>query len=124
MAKTKLVPAEQIERQIYVVRGQRVMLDSDLAELYGVPTKRLNEQVRRNRVRFPKDFAFQLTLLELRNLESQNPALDLEHGGRRKLPWVFTEEGIAMLSGVLHSPIAVKMHIEIMRAFVRVRRLL
>jgi hypothetical protein len=118
------VTAEQIEQQIYVVRGLRVLLDSDLARLYGVPTQRLNEQVRRNRERFPSDFAFQLTLQEFRALMSQIATSNEGRGGRRKLPWAFTEQGVAMLSSVLRSPTAVKVIIEIMRAFVRLRRLL
>jgi hypothetical protein len=118
------VTAEEIERQIYVVRGQRVMLDADLASLYGVTTRRLNEQVRRNRERFPDDFAFELTLQEFRNLMSQFATSSSGYGGRRKLPWVFTEQGVAMLSSVLHSPLAIQVNIEIMRAFVRLRRLL
>ena len=118
------IPAEQIERQICIVRGQRVMLDSDLATLYGVPTHRLNEQVRRNRDRFPGDFAFQLTRQEFTALISQIAISNEGRGGRRKLPWVFTEHGVAMLSSVLRSPTAVRVNIEIMRAFVRLRRLL
>jgi hypothetical protein len=119
-----LVPLEQIERSIHVIRGQRVMLDEDLAKLYGVPVKRLNEQVGRNRNRFPTDFAFQLTAQELANLKSQIATSSLTHGGRRKLHWAFTEQGVAMLSSVLRSPTAVRVNIEIMRAFVRLRQLL
>jgi hypothetical protein len=100
------------------------MLDSDLAEMYGVPTFRLNEAVARNREKFPRDFAFQLTLQEFRDLISQIATSSLDHGGRRKLPWVFTEHGVAMLSSVLRSDTAVRVNIEIMRAFVRLRRLL
>lgn len=121
---TIVTTAEQIERSIHVIRGQRVMLDSDLAELYGVLTKRLNEQVARNPERFPGDFAFQLTELEVANLKSQIATSSLGHGGRRKLPWVFTEHGVAMLSSVLRSPTAARVNIEIIRAFVRLRRLL
>jgi hypothetical protein len=119
-----LVSAEGLERQIYTVRGQRVMLDSDLARLYGVPTRRLNEQVRRNRDRFPEDFAFELTSQEFRNLMSQFATSSSGYGGRRKLPWVFTEHGVAMLSSVLRSETAMRVNIEIIRAFVRLRRLL
>src|SRR5439155_736570 len=115
---------EIIERRIFVVRGQRVMIDSDLADLYGVPTHRLNEQVRRNRTRFPKDFTYQLTQQEFTDLISQIATSSSAHGGRRKLPWVFTEQGVAMLSSVLRSPLAIRVNIEIMRAFVRLRRLL
>jgi ORF6N domain len=113
-----------IERRIFVVRGQRVMLDADLAQLYGIPTKVLNQGVMRNRNRFPRDFAFPLTLQEVTDLKSQFVTSSLTHGGRRKLPWVFTEQGVAMLSSVLRSPMAVRVNIEIMRAFVRLRRLL
>lgn len=116
--------AQRIEAQIQVIRGQRVLLDSDLAELYGVETKRINEAVRRNSERFPEDFAFQLSELEFTNLKSQIATSSVSHGGRRKLPWVFTEQGVAMLSGVLNSPTAIQVNIEIMRAFVRMRRLL
>ena len=115
---------EKIERKIYLVRGLKVMLDSDLAELYGVPTRRLNEQVSRNAVRFPSDFMFSLSPEELRNLKSQFATSSLEHGGRRKPTQVFTEQGVAMLSGVLHSERAIRVNITIMRAFVRLRELL
>lgn len=119
-----LAVAEQIETRIHIIRGVRVMLDFQLAELYGVPTMRLNEQVSRNRERFPSDFAFQLTPHEVTDLISQNAISNSSYGGRRKAPWAFTEQGIAMLSSVLRSPTAVKVNIEIMRAFVRLRRLL
>ena len=115
---------ELIERRIHIVRGQRVMLDSDLADLYGVPTHRLNEQVTRNRDRFPDDFSFQLTQQEVANLISQIAISSSGHGGRRKLPWAFTGHGIAMLSSVLNSPTAVRVNIQIIRTFVRMRRLL
>ncbi len=121
---TKIASAELIERRIHIVRGQRVMLDSDLANLYGVPTHRLNEQVTRNRDRFPEDFSFQLTQQEVANLISQIAISSSGHGGRRKLPWAFTEHGIAMLSSVLNSPTAVRVNIQIIRTFVRMRRLL
>jgi hypothetical protein len=122
-AKPLTVSAE-IERAILVIRGQRVMLDSDLARLYGVPTRRLNEQMGRNRDRFPEDFAYQLTQQEFTNLMSQFATSKTGRGGRRKLPWAFTEQGVAMLSSVLNSPTAVKVNIEIMRTFVRIRRLM
>lgn len=118
------IPVEEIERSILVVRGQRVMLDSDLARMYGVATKVLNQAVKRNSKRFPEDFAFPLTLQEVSDLKSQFVTSSLGHGGRRKVPWVFTEHGVAMLSSVLRSPRAVAVNIEIMRAFVRLRRLL
>jgi hypothetical protein len=100
------------------------MLDSDLAKLYGVPTFRLNEQVSRNRERFPDDFAYQLTQHEFTSLISQIAISSSGHGGRRKRPWVFTEQGVAMLSSVLNSPTAVRVNIEIMWTFVRLRRLM
>jgi hypothetical protein len=100
------------------------MLDADLAVLYGVSTKRLNEQVRRNRSRFPDDFMFQLTAEEVRSLRSQFATSKQGRGGRRYAPLVFTEQGIAMLSTVLNSERAIQVNIEIMRAFVRLRRML
>jgi hypothetical protein len=116
--------SEQIERAIQVMRGQRVLLDSDLARLYGVTTMALNQAVKRNAERFPPDFAFRLTQQEFRNLISQTVISSGDHGGRRKLPWVFTEHGVAMLSSVLRSRTAARVNIAIMRAFVRLRRLL
>ena len=109
-----------IERRIYLIREHKVMIDVDLAELYGVSTKRLNEQVRRNQKRFPPDFMFQLTKAEAENLRSQF----LTHGGRRSLPYVFTEHGVAMLSSVLNSERAIEVNIAIMRAFIRLRQML
>ncbi len=100
------------------------MVDSDLAALYGVTTSRLNEQVARNRDRFPEDFAFQLTAQEFTALISQIATSNSGRGGRRKRPWVFTEQGVAMLSSVLRSPTAIEVNIAIMRTFVRVRRLM
>lgn len=112
-----------IEHAIVVVRRQRVMLDSSLARLYGVPVKRLNEQVRRNRDRFPPDFMFQLTADEAACLRSQIATLN--RGGHRKYaPLAFTEQGVAMLSSVLRSARAVRVNIEIMRTFVHLRRML
>jgi hypothetical protein len=117
------VTKNQIENLIYIIRNQRVMLDSDLAVLYGVETKVLNQAVSRNKARFPKDFAFKLTKSEWDFLKSQIVTSKLGRGGRRKLPYVFTEQGVAMLSGVLKSQIAVKANIEIMRTFVNLRNL-
>jgi phage regulator Rha-like protein len=118
-------PAPFIERRIYVIRGQKVMLDSDLAEVYQVATKRLNEAVRRNRERFPEDFMFQLNHAELKNWRSQiatsNPAARM---GIRRPPYAFTEHGVAMLSAVLNSGRAIHMSIVIVRAFVKLRELL
>ena len=118
------VTPERIETMVRVVRGQRVMLDSDLAKLYGVTTKRLNEQVSRNRERFPDDFAYQLTQQKVNALRSQFATSKVDRGGQRYLPWAFTEHGVAMLSSVLRSPTAVRVNIEIMRTFVRLRRLM
>jgi hypothetical protein len=123
-ARRRVATVEEIERSIHVIRGQRVMLDAVLAKLYGVPTKRLNERLARNRDRFPEDFAYQLTQQELTNLKSQIATSRSGHGGRRTRPWVFTEQGVAMLSSVLNSPTAVRVNIEIMRTFVRLRRLM
>ena len=114
------LPVEnKVESLIRVIRGQQVMLDRDLAELYGVETKRLNEQVKRNIERFPQDFMFQLTSNEFDNLKSQIAISSW--GGVRKLPYAFTEQGVAMLSGVLKSSTAVEANIRIMRAFVSMR---
>jgi hypothetical protein len=106
-----------------VIRNVRVMVDSDLVELYGVPVKRLNEQGNRNADRFPENFAFVLAPQEVANLKSQIATSSFEHGGRRKPHRVFTEQGVVMLSSVLRSETAVKVNIEIMRAFIRMRRL-
>lgn len=114
----------EIKDCIYTIRGKQVMLDSDLAKIYGVETKRLNEQVKRNIERFPEDFRFQLTQEELNiiNLRSQNATSKEIHGGRRYLPYVFTEQGVSMLSAVLKSKTAVEISIKIMKAFVEMRR--
>ncbi len=116
------VPAERIERAILVIRGEKVMLDEDLATLYGVTTKRLNEQVKRNIDRFPDTFMFQLTRLEFEDLKSQ--IATSSWGGRRTLPYVFTEHGVVMLASVLNSPTAVAASIEVVKAFVRLRQML
>src|SRR5690349_13299051 len=113
------VVPKDVERRIYIIRGVRVMLDEDLAALYEIPTKALNQAVKRNLERFPGDFAFQLTLQEVRGLRSQFVTSNEGRGGRRYQPWVFTEHGVAMLSSVLRSETAVQVNIEIMRAFVR-----
>jgi hypothetical protein len=117
-----LVPTEVIATKILIIRGKRVMLDSDLAVLYGVKTGRLNEQVTRNIKRFPGDFMFQLTKEEVVNLKSHFATSSW--GGARKLPRVFTQEGVAMLSSVLNSERAIMVNIQIMRAFVQLRRML
>jgi phage regulator Rha-like protein len=112
-----------IEQRIYTIRGVRVMLDSDLATLYGVPTKRLNEQYRRNRKRFPEDFAFQLTAEEANSLRSQI-ATSSSHGGRRYRPYAFTEYGALMAANILNSTRAVQMSIFVVRAFAKMREAL
>jgi len=145
--KTSIVSIELIENRIYIIRGQRVMLDQDLARLYGVETRTLNQAVKRNIERFPEDFMFQLNEQDVESLRSQFVILEkkregsqsevgvlrsqfaiLENEGRGKyskyLPYAFTEQGVAMLSSVLRSPQAVKVNIEIMRAFVRIRHVL
>jgi hypothetical protein len=123
MSSQKTVPGA-IESKIFLIRGEKVMLDSDLAELYQVPTKRLNEQVTRNLDRFPADFMFSISNQELENLKSQIATSSSTWGGRRKPPRAFTEQGIAMLSSVLQSPRAVQVNIRIMRAFVQMRKIL
>ena len=123
MAKKELqalVEEQKILNRIYVVRGQKIMLDEDLAEMYRVETRRLNEQVKRNSKRFPKDFMFTLTAKEYENLKSQN-ATSRSWGGRRKLPNAFTEQGVAMLSSVLNSDVAIEVNIRIIRVFTRLR---
>jgi phage regulator Rha-like protein len=120
----KHLAARPVETLIHVIRGQKVMLDADVAELYGVPTRQLNQAVRRNLDRFPPDFAFILTNQEVAVLRSQIGTSSLRHGGRRYMPHAFTEHGIAMLSGVLHSERAIQVSIFIVRAFVRMRELL
>jgi hypothetical protein len=116
-----MVADEMIVTKIYVLRGQKVMLDEDLAELYQVPTGRLNEQVKRNIARFPADFMFQLTKEEFENLKSQNATSSW--GGRRKLPFAFTEHGVLMLSSVLNSERAVGVNIQIMRIYTKMREM-
>lgn len=121
-----VVPLDRITRAILVIRGHKVMLDADLAGLYGVTTRRLNEQVRRNADRFPDDFAFRLTNQELAILMSQNATSSETpsgHGGRRKLPLVFTEHGAIMAASVLNSPRAVEVSVYVVRAFVQLREL-
>lgn len=124
MAGTSLIPAERIERSIYLIRNEKVMLDRDLAKLYGVPTKALKQAVRRNTDRFPDDFMFLLTPLELQDWRSQFVTSKSERMGLRYPPMAFTEHGILMLSSVLNSVRAVQVNIEIMRAFVRLRQIL
>ena len=123
MADNKIVNADKLQGLIYTIRGVQVMYDNDLAELYGVEIKRLNEQVKRNRERFPEEFMFQLTDEEFAFLRSQNATLETGRGRHRKyLPYVFTEQGVAMLSAVLRSKTAVKISIQIIKAFVAMRK--
>ena len=117
-----LVPAERIQRCIYLIRRRKVMLDSDLAELYGVQTKVLLQAVKRNIERFPPDFMFQLSSSEFRILRSQ--IVTSSWGGRRYAPYAFTEQGVAMLSSVLRSKQAIEINIAIIRVFVRLREVL
>jgi hypothetical protein len=118
------IQLDQIQNMIYIVRGQRVMLDSDLAQLYGVETKALNRQVRRNMIRFPDDFMFQLTKEEYESLKCQIGTSKVGRGGKQKQPLVFTENGVAMLSSVLRSEQAALVNISIMRIFTKLRSFL
>jgi len=117
-----MIPEEVIMSKIYLIRGQKVMLDMQLAELYGIETRRLNEQVRRNLNKFPSDFMFQLNQKEYKNLISQNATSSW--GGRRKLPFAFTEHGVLMLASVLNSDRAVQVNIMIVRVFIKMREIL
>jgi hypothetical protein len=122
MAKKELqafVAEQKILNKIYIIRGQKVMIDEDLSEIYGVETKRLNEQVKRNIKRFPKDFMFEISNREFENLKSQNATSSW--GGRRTLPRAFTEQGIAMLSSILNSDTAIEVNIRIIRVFTKMR---
>ncbi len=122
MESSVLIPDEAILDKILRIRGQKVMLDSDLAQLYGVETRRLNEQVKRNPDRFPEDFMFQLTENEFSNLMSH--IATSSWGGRRKMSYVFTEHGVLMLSSVLSSELAIKVNIQIMRVYTKIRKML
>ena len=125
VSKTSIVPVERIEKAILLVRRQKVMLDADLAALYEVETRVLVQAVKRNLERFPEDFMFQLNKEETGFLTSQIVTLKRGRGQHRKyLPYVFTEQGVAMLSSVLRSPRAIQVNIEIMRAFIRLRQML
>jgi hypothetical protein len=125
MASKQLpIPVERIEKAILLVRGQKVLLDRDLAELYGVETGALNRAVKRNIQRFPEDFMFQITDEEAERLKCQTGISKRGRGGRRYLPYVFTEQGVAMLSSVLNSERAIEVNIAIMRVFVRLREIM
>ena len=124
MGGTFLIKTERIERRVFRLRGQNVMLDEDLATLYRVDVKALNQAVKRNRDRFPSDFMFRLTAQETKSLRSQIVTSNVGRGGRRNAPYAFTELGVAMLSSVLRSALAIRVNIQIMRAFVTLRRVL
>ena len=124
MQNKPVISPMEIKNLIYTIRGKQVMLDSDLASLYQVETKNLNKAVKRNIERFPVSFCFQLTEEEVQNLRFQSGTSSVSYGGRRYLPYVFTEQGIAMASAILRSDIAVKVSVEIMEAFVEMRRIL
>jgi hypothetical protein len=124
MNKTAIILAKRVSSKILILRNQKVILDTDLAELYGVPVKRLNEQLKRNPQRFPADFLFTLTRPEYENLRSQNATSSSTHGGRRYLPYVFTEHGAIMAATVLNSKRAIEMSIFVVRAFVQMRQAL
>lgn len=122
--KDTIIPDDILINKIHVIRDQKVMLDSDLAELYGVETKVLNQAVRRNIVRFTSDFMFELTQQEYESLRSQIVTLNKRGAHSKYLPNVFTEQGVAMLSSVLRSPQAIQVNIQIMRIFTRIRQML
>jgi hypothetical protein len=117
----EVMSLKEIENMIYLIRGQKVMLDKDLAKLYEVETKVFNQAIKRNIQRFPEDFMFQMNFQEFTNLRSQIVTSSLDYGGRRYLPYVFTESGVAMLSSVLNSERAIAINISIMRIFIRLR---
>jgi hypothetical protein len=119
-----MIPEEVIMSKIYLIRGMKVMLDRDLAELYDVQTRILNQAVKRNEKRFPEDFMFQMSTEEMKNWKSQIVISNREKMGLRKPPLVFTEQGVAMLSSVLHSERAIMVNIQIIRVFTRIRNLL
>lgn len=119
-----IIQTEEIQKSILLIRGHKVLLDSDVAKIYGVTTKRLNEQVRRNQGRFPEDFMFQLTEAECEILRSQIATSSGTWGGRRSLPFVFTEYGAVMLASVVNSPIAINASIQVVRAFIQLREVL
>ena len=119
-----VIPVERIVSSIYLIRGEKVMLDSDLARLYQIETKNLNKAVKRNLNRFPEDFRFQLTKEEAESLRFQTGTSNEGRGGRRTPPYVFTEQGVAMLSSVLHSDRAAEVNVAIMRTFVKLRQML
>ncbi|MEO8086263.1 MAG: ORF6N domain-containing protein [Bacteroidota bacterium] len=125
MKKNSLIPIERIENKIYLIRKHKVMLDTDLAEMFGVPTKQFNQAVKRNIQRFPLDFSFRLSPKEYHSLRSQIVTLEKGRGAHRKfLPYVFTEHGAVMLASILKSKIAIDASIQVVRAFVKLREVL
>jgi hypothetical protein len=124
MSKAITITYETVITKIFTIRGKRVILDRDLAEMYGVETKVLNQAVKRNGNRFPADFMFQITEQEMENWKSQNVTSNKEKMGLRKLPNAFTEQGVAMLSSVLNSPTAIDVNIQIIRIFTRLKEVL
>jgi hypothetical protein len=124
MKDLQILPDETIVNKIFFIRGHKVMMDRDLAELYGVDTRTLNQSVKRNLKRFPEDFMFQMTPEELKNWKSQIVISNIERMGLRKPPFVFTEQGVAMLSSVLNSDRAISVNIQIIRVFTKMRTLL
>ncbi len=124
MSATTLIPLERIQSRIVVLRGQRVLLDSDLAELYGVPVRQLNQAVKRNAAKFPEDFVFALTGEERARLDDlKSQTVISSHGGRRSLPYAFTEHGAIQAANILRSDAAVQMSVQVVRAFVQLRQL-
>jgi hypothetical protein len=124
MSKSIIITEDGVINKIYLIRNQKVMIDRDLAEMYGIETRVLNQAVKRNKGRFPDDFMFQLTMQELEDWKSQNVMTNREKMGLRKPPNVFTEQGVAMLSSVLNSEIAIEVNIQIIRIFTHVREVL
>lgn len=123
MKHSILITDESIMSKIYLIRGLKVMLDRDLAELYGVETRVLNQAIKRNQKRFPEDFMFEMTMAELEDWKSQNMVMEKDKMGLRRLPKVFTEQGVAMLSSILNSDTAIEVNIQIIRIFSRIREI-
>jgi hypothetical protein len=119
-----IMTIEQIEKSIHLMRGHRIMLDSDLAKIFGVTTKQLNQAVKRNLTRFPEDFMFQVTEIERESLRSQSVTSNVGRGGRRYLPFAFTEHGTLMLANILKSTTAIRSSIQVVRAFIRLRQMM
>ena len=124
MENSIIISSERIISKIYIIRNRKIMIDRDIAELYGVPTRALNQAVKRNIKRFPADFMFQIDKKEMKNWKSQIVTSNSEKMGLRKQPLAFTEEGVAMLSGILNSDRAINVNIQIIRTFIKIRELL